>query len=28
MADSCPGIHTDIPFDAVQEYVKKKLAKN
>jgi len=28
MADSCPGIHTDIPFDAVQEYVKKKLAND
>jgi Fe-S-cluster containining protein len=28
MADSCPGIHTDVPVDAVQKYVKKKLAKN
>jgi hypothetical protein len=24
MADSCPGINTDVPVDAVQEYVKKK----
>jgi Fe-S-cluster containining protein len=28
MADSCPGIHTDVPVDAVQKYVKKKLVKN
>ena len=28
MADSCPGIHTDISFDAVQKYVKKKLAND
>ena len=27
MADSCPGIHTDIPADKLQKYVKKKLAK-
>ncbi len=24
MADSCPGINTDVPVDAVQKYVKKK----
>ena len=28
MAGSCPGIHTDVPVDIVQKYVKKKLAKN
>ncbi len=28
MADSCPGIHADVPVDAVQKYVKKKLTKN
>ena len=28
MADSCPGIHTDVPVDAVLKYVKKKLTKN
>ena len=28
MADSCPGIYTDIPVDAVQKYVKKKLAND
>ena len=27
MADSCPGIRADVPADAVQKYVKKKLAK-
>ena len=27
MADSCPGIHTDVAVDAVQKYVRKKLAK-
>ncbi len=27
MADSCPGICTDVPVDVVQKYVKKKLAK-
>ena len=24
MADSCPGINTDVPVDAVQKYVKMK----
>ncbi len=28
MADSCPGIHADVPVDKVQKYVKKKLAKS
>ena len=28
MADSCPGIHTDSPVDAVQKCLKKKLAKD
>ena len=28
MADSCPGIHTDVAVDAVQKYVKKKLAED
>ncbi len=28
MADSCPGIHIDVPVDAVQKYVKKKLAND
>ena len=28
MADSCPGIHTDVPADNLQKYVKKKLAKS
>jgi len=27
MADSCPGIHTDLPVEAVQEHVKKALPK-
>ena len=27
MADSCPGIHTDLPVEAVQEHVKKALLK-
>ena len=28
MADSCPGIHTDAPVDALQKYMKKRLAKD
>ncbi len=28
MADSCPGIHTDVSVDTVQKYVKKKMAKD
>jgi Fe-S-cluster containining protein len=28
MADSCPGILTDVPVDMVQKYVKKRLAKD
>ena len=27
MADSCPGIQTDVPIDAVQKYVKKILGE-
>ena len=28
MADSCPGILTELPVEAVQEYVKKQLAED
>ena len=28
MANSCPGIHADVPATKVQKFVKKKLAKN
>jgi uncharacterized protein len=28
MADSCPGIHADVPADEVQKYVKNKLVKD
>jgi hypothetical protein len=28
MADSCPGIQTDVPIDAVQKYVKKILGED
>ena len=28
MAGSCPGIHTDVPADTVQKYVKKTLTKD
>ena len=28
MANSCPGIQTDVPVDALQKYIKKKLAED
>jgi hypothetical protein len=28
MADSCPGIHADVPADKLRKYVKQKLAKS
>lgn len=28
MASACPGIHTDVDTDIVQDYVKKKLSEN